>query len=246
LRELCEQLAREPLLALDSESNSLHAYRERVCLIQLSTRTADAIIDPLAIRDLGPLGALLAEARIEKVFHAAEYDLMCLKRDFGFTITNLFDTMMARICGRKEVGLGALLAEHFGVKLDKKHQRDDWARRPLSEASLHYAQMDTHYLPALRDYFHAELTRLGHRREAQETFGEACLVPAANGRRFDPDGYWSLGAPAALNRRQMAILRELWLMREAVAQERDIPPFKIFANKTLVDLAAAEPHNLKG
>ena len=112
LNALVHALAGETLLAIDTESNSLYAYRERVCLIQLSTRAADYIIDPLKIRDLQPLAPLFADPTIEKVFHAAEYDLMCMKRDFSFSFNNLFDTMIAaRICGYKMIGLGSLIGE---------------------------------------------------------------------------------------------------------------------------------------
>jgi ribonuclease D len=242
LRQLVTTLAREPLLAVDTESNSLHAYREQVCLFQLSTRTADYIIDPLAIDDMQPFGALLANPAIEKVFHAAEYDLACMKRDYGFVVNNLFDTMVsARICGRKAVGLSALLIEYVGVKPDKSHQRDDWRRRPLSSDSLRYAQMDTHFLPLLRDKLYAELEQGAHLPEARELFDEVCQATPANGRHVDPDGYRAIGQPHDLNRRQMAILRELYLLRERLAEERDFPPFKVFSNATMVALACADP-----
>jgi ribonuclease D len=166
-RQLIEQLTNEPLIAIDTESNSLHAYKERVCLVQLSTRSADYIIDPLRVADLSPLGDLLSNADIEKVFHAAEYDLMCLKRDYGFSIVNLFDTMIAaRITGHKAIGLSKLLAEYCGVEGDKSHQRDDWGQRPLSEEGLLYAQMDTHFLPQLRDILTNRLQEMGRLREA--------------------------------------------------------------------------------
>jgi ribonuclease D len=244
-RHLVEVLGYEPLIAIDTESNSLYAYRERVCLIQISTRTADYIVDPLRVANVRLLGPLLAEPRIEKVFHAAEYDLMCLKRDYGFTVNHLFDTMVAaRICGHKAIGLDKLLAQYAGVeKVDKSHQRDDWGERPLPEESLLYAQMDTHYLPLLRDQLHAELVRLNALEEAEETFEEYTEVPAAV-HPFDPDGYWRIGIPADLNRRQMAILRELFLLRESIAEERDCPPFKVFNDRVLVSVTLAEPSSL--
>ncbi len=234
-------LRHEPLLAVDTESNSMHAYRERVCLIQISTRSADYIIDPLSAVDLAPIGELLADPAIEKVFHAAEYDLICLKRDYNFSVNNLFDTMIAaRICGYKNVGLGTLLGELIGVKLDKSHQRDDWGKRPLPASSLHYAQMDTHYLPDLREHFAKRLAQLGLWQEARETFAELNPVPAAN-HQFDPDGYWRIALPNQLTPRQTAVLRELYLLRERFAQERDVPPFKVFSDRTLAQLARAQP-----
>lgn len=234
-------LRHEPLLAVDTESNSMHAYRERVCLIQISTRSADYIIDPLSAVNLAPLGELLVDPAIEKVFHAAEYDLICLKRDYNFSVNNLFDTMIAaRICGHKNVGLGTLLSELIGVQLDKSHQRDDWGKRPLPASSLHYAQMDTHYLPDLREHFADRLAQLGLWQEARETFAELNPVPAAN-HQFDPDGYWRIALPNQLTPRQTAVLRELYLLREQFAQERDVPPFKVFSDRTLAQLARAQP-----
>jgi ribonuclease D len=244
LARLADALKDEPMLAVDTESNSLYAYRERVCLVQLSTRQHDYILDPLMIVDMSPLAPLLEDPKIEKVFHAAEYDLICLQRDYGFSVSNLFDTMIAaRICGHKLVGLGSLLSEFEGVALDKRHQRDDWGQRPLPPDSLAYAQMDTHFLPALRDHLAEELTQLGRWREATEAFAEATRVNLPD-LSFDPEGYWRIGMPNQLTRQQMAVLRELYLLRENLAETRDLPPFKIFPDKTLVQVAIAEPHKL--
>lgn len=237
------KLAQEPLLAIDTESNSLYAYRTRVCLIQVSTRHKDYILDPLRIADLSPLGDLLADPKIEKVFHAAEYDLIGLKRDYGFELHNLFDTMVAaRICGIKAIGLGALLTSLIdtAIPVDKSHQRDDWGQRPLPEDSLLYAQMDTHYLPLLRDRMVAELDKQGRMVEAQELFEEYSSVPLINAE-FDPEGYWKIGIPRGLTRRQMAILRQLYLLREGLAEQRDTPPFKVMNDSVLVALAESAP-----
>jgi ribonuclease D len=241
LRQIVRELAQAPAIAVDTESNSLHAYRERVCLIQISTRESDYIIDPLTIGDLQPLAPIFADARIEKVFHAAEYDLMCMKRDFGFSFHNLFDTMLAaRICGLRAVGLGALLHAFVGVHLDKSHQRDNWGARPLPSGSLHYAQMDTHYLLTLRDHLAAELTTLERMPEARETFDELCRVrPASN--QVNADAFWRIALPNHLTLRQTAILRELYLWREEVAESRDVPPFKVMGDKSLIALAIKAP-----
>ena len=240
-RQLVDQLSQESLIAVDTESNGMYVYRERICLIQISTRSADYILDPLRIADLSPLGAVLADPGIEKVFHAAEYDLMSFKRDYGFAFSHLFDTMVAaRICGIKAIGLDKLLAQYCGVRLDKRHQRDDWGQRPLLEENLLYAQMDTHYLLALRDHLTAELAARGFLEEAWETFELGCQVPAAS-REFDPEGYWRIGVPHDFSRRQMAMLRELYLLREQLAQERDCPPFKVFSDGVMVALVVAAP-----
>jgi ribonuclease D len=244
LRQVLEELKQHPLIAVDTESNSLYAYRERVCLIQISTRTTDYIIDPLAAVDVSPLEALFSDPKIEKVFHAAEYDLMTMKRDFGFEFSSLFDTMVAaRICGFKGIGLGTLLGEIVGIDVDKSHQRDNWGKRPLPKDSLLYAQMDTHYLPQLRDFFYERLTELNRWEEAREAFADLVTVPASvNG--FDPEGYWRIAIPNHLTRRQVAILRELYLVREDIARNRDVPTFKVFTDKMLTAIAVAAPKTM--
>jgi ribonuclease D len=244
LRQLAGTLAREPLLAVDTESNSLYVYREQVCLIQLSTRSADYIVDTLALTDLSPLGALFADPALEKVFHAAEYDIICLKRDYGFEFANLFDTMVAaRICGVQAFSLGNLVEARLGITLDKGHQLADWGERPLSVSHLLYAQRDTHYLPALRDIMRAELDAAGLTDEAQELFAELCAT-AVPDTSFDPEGYWRIGKPAHLAPRELAVLRELYLLREELAQQRNRPPFKIIANSVMVTLAHTAPRTL--
>lgn len=244
LRRLVDELKGHTLLAVDTESNSLYAYYEQVCLIQLSTRDQDYIIDPLAIDDLRPLGELFADPAIEIVFHAAEYDVMTLKRDFDFAFTAIFDTMLAaRICGWPMVGLGAILADQFGVRADKRFQRANWAARPLAADQLLYAQMDTHYLPALRDRLLAELTGQDRLEEAYETFAALSDLPPAE-YHFDPEGYWRIHQAQELRRDQMALVRELYLLRDALARQYDCPPVKIFSDSVLVDLARIAPRRI--
>ncbi len=241
LNNQIEQWNREPLIAVDTESNSLHAYRARVCLIQLSTRTQDYIIDPFAIQDLSPFGELLANPSVEKIFHAAEYDLIMLMLDLGFEVVNLFDTMLAaRVIGYEKMGLDKLLMQHFGVKVNKSHQKDDWGKRPLTKSSLKYAQMDTHFLPALRDILMDELVELGRLEEAREVFQD---IPHGEIKapEFDPDGFWHIASSYDLGRQELAVLRELYLLRDEIAEDRDRPPFKIFGNKVMIKMAQAQP-----
>lgn len=243
LRELADTLTRAPRIALDTEANSLHAYRERVCLIQISTDSADFIVDPLAGIDLSPLGAIMANPAIEKVAHAAENDVTALKRDFGFGFATLFDTLSAaRICGLRRVGLSDLTERYFGIALDKSHQRDNWGERPLAQESLLYAQTDTHYLLRLRDKLTAELVRLNRWGHAQEVFTELCaLTPSTH--TFDPEGYWRIALPIQLTPRQTAVLRELYLLRETIAQTVDLPIYRVLTDKALAALARIMPQS---
>ncbi len=244
LHKMMARLQGANLLAIDTESNSLYAYQERVCLIQISTRQADYIVDPLRIDNLSLLGDIFADWRVELIFHAAEYDIMTMKRDFHFTFNHLFDTMTAaRILGIPKVGFSSLLKEELGVFINKSHQKDNWARRPLSPQNLLYAQQDTHFLVPLRNTLARRLQEEGHWDEAQEIFAEQILRPAAI-HRFDPEGYWPIARSAKLTPPQRSILRECYLLREELARERDRPPFKIIGKDTLVALARNAPQRM--
>ncbi|GAB4476688.1 MAG: ribonuclease D [Anaerolineae bacterium] len=247
LARLQHELSGARRLAVDTESNSLYAYRERVCLIQISSDRADYLVDPIELEkqsSLDFIGELLADPRVEVVLHAAEYDVMCLRRDFGIELANLFDTMVAaRILGWEKVGLADVLQEHFGVTLNKRHQLADWGRRPLPEAMLRYAQMDTHYLLPLRDKMHALLAAGGHLEEARELFDEVCRAEWGRGE-FDPMGFWRINGAVRLDGHTAAILQELYLFREQQAQQRDLPVFKILGDATLVAIAERAPASL--
>src|SRR5713226_3766848 len=171
LAHLVDSLGREPAVGVDTESNSLFAYRERVCLIQFSTPNQDYILDPLALADLSALRPLFASPAQQKIFHAAEYDLICLKRDYDFKFANVFDTMVAaRTLGWPRLGLAAILQERFGVTMNKRFQRANWGARPLTDDLLDYARLDTHYLAPLQTMLAADLAAAGRGEEAQEEF----------------------------------------------------------------------------
>jgi ribonuclease D len=247
LTQLAADLAAQTVIAVDTESNSLHAYREQVCLIQFSTALTDYVLDPLALADLAPLAPIFANPNIEKVFHAAEYDLICLKRDFGWEVRSLFDTMVAvRTLGWPQTGLASVLETQFGVKLNKRHQRADWAARPLLPDQLAYARLDTHYLIPLREKLLDALNTASYLSEAREEFDRLCHV---NGRAahppFDPQNFWYISGARDLPAREAAILRELYIYREHVAQRLNRPPFKVMAEGTLMEIARAQPKTLK-
>jgi len=231
----CEQVA------VDTESNSLFAYREQVCLIQFSTNTLDYLVDPLALTDLSALAPLFASHRIEKIFHAAEYDLICLKRDFHFEFHHIFDTMQAaRILGRKKIGLGDVLEEEFGVKLEKRYQRANWGERPLSPAMLSYARLDTHYLIPLRNRLAEELERKGLMPLAQEDFEYLAQNTAPNPEP-QPLNAWKVSGGKDLTPQQHAILQALIEYRDQQARLANLPPFKVLPNEVLIHLAETAP-----
>ncbi len=240
LEALHQEIEQLTAIAVDTESDSLYSYFEKVCLLQFSTRTDDYIVDPLAL-PVGPLGPIFENPGVEKVFHAAEYDILCLKRDYRFVFHNLFDTMIAaRILGWKNIGLGSILHERFGIELNKKMQRADWGHRPLSEEQLAYAREDTHYLLALRNLQRSELEAMGRMEEAQEEFERLTRVEPAP-RRFDPDAYWNIPGARDLDAAGLGVLRELYIFRDAQARREDRPPFKVLSDSTLVRISAAAP-----
>ena len=243
LKRLVNILADQTVLAVDTESNSLFAYREQVCLIQFSTPDADYLLDPVELGDLSLLTPIFASEIIQKVFHAAEYDLLCLKRDFGFTFSNLFDTMLAaRILGRKEVGLGSILETEFRIKVDKRHQRANWGQRPLPGYLLDYARQDTHYLIPLQEKLKAQLEEKSLLALAQEDFRRICLVEAnaENGR----NDCWRVNGVHKLSPQQVAVLQELCIYRDDVARQRNRPLFKVISDNTLQAIASTLPGNL--
>ena len=232
-------------LAIDLESNSMYAYQERVCLIQISVPDHDYIIDPLAKLDLAPLGALIEDEQVEKIFHAAEYDLMLMKRDYGWQLHNLFDTMWAvRILGHNRVGLANVLEHYFDVTLDKKYQKSNWCRRPLSSGELAYAQRDTHFLASLRDKLAEEIQAAGHWQEAKEIFAEQSVVKLPD-TSFSPDDFWRLNGVTKLPPDAQAIVKALFLYRDQEAQRQNRPHFKVFGNKTILLLAAERPRYME-
>lgn len=246
LRALVADLSNQPAIAVDTESNSLFAYRERVCLIQFSVPGTDYLVDPLSDLDLSPLGDVFANPDLEKVFHAAEYDVMCLRRDYGWTFANLFDTMWAaRVLGWPRTGLGNILDEHFGVRLDKRWQRHDWGRRPLSSEALAYARLDTHYLLPLRDQMLAELSKRHRLDQAREFFAQMARSEP-NFKPFDPDrDLWRVKGVWDLEPEARAILCELIVWRDAEARRRNRPVFKIVNDPTLVALAQIRPQSIE-
>lgn len=240
LKQLIKDLTAEPLIAVDTESDSLYSYFEKVCLMQFSTTRVDYLVDPLSV-DVSALAPLFANSAIQKVFHAAEYDLLSLKRDYDFTFANLFDTMLAaRILGWSRYGLGPILEEYFRVKLDKRFQRHNWGQRPLSQQALDYARLDTHYLLQLREIQLNELTRQDRLQEALESFERQTHVQPSP-KVFEPNDFWRIKGSKDLEPQQQAILRELFIMRDKIARKLDRPPFKVMDDTTLVRLAKEEP-----
>ena len=238
LAEVISHVAKAPPVAVDLESNGFFRYHERVCLVQLSSADTAFLIDPLEMDDLRPLGALLTDRSVEKVFHAADNDIRSLDRDWGFRVRSLFDTgIAAAFGGSSQLGLKAALEEHLSVVLPKqrKLQRSDWTKRPLSREALTYAADDVLHLPRLRDVLSARLHKLSRLDWVKEEFERL-----ENVRHTPPDresAFFAIKGSRDLDGRGLAVLRSLFQFREREASRLDRPPFKVMPDSALVRLS---------
>lgn len=246
LVRLFQQIKSEPLVALDTEAASFHRFRDRVYLIQVSSRQETAVVDPLAVTDLTPLGDILADPQIEIVFHDADYDLRLLAHEYGIRGTNLFDTRIAaQLLNEPGVGLAALLEKYFEIRLDKRYQRADWSARPLTPEMLDYAAADTRYLPELRDILKEQLRDRGRFEWAEEEFSILSSNPRTPVEAEEP-AYLRLKGAKALGGRELAILRELVQWREELARRTDRAAFRILNNEPMLLMAKSPPRDLNG
>lgn len=231
-----------PAIGVDIESNSFFAYRERTCLLQVSTRDADWILDPFAV-DLTPLASVFANPAIEKVLHASELDVVSLRRDYGFRIEGLYDTLVAaKAVGRKKVGLANLVEELIGVKLAKDEQRSDWGRRPLSKEQIEYAFADTRHLIQLAELLKADVREKGVEDEVAVDCSRMA-AKEAKPREVDPEAFERHPSARALTPAARQVLRCLYLAREKRADETDKPPFRIVSDQSLGEIAIRQPRN---
>ncbi len=243
LARLFRELAAEPLLAVDTEAASFHRYRDMVYLLQISSRLRTAVVDPLAVPDLAALGGVLADPNVEIVFHDADYDLRLLDQQYGFRATGLFDTRVAaQLLNEPAIGLAALLAKYFGVRLDKRFQRADWSARPLSREMIAYAASDTRHLPALRDELRDQLSARGRLSWAEEEFA---LLAQVRWRTDDGEpGFLRIKGAKALRSRSLAVLREVFHWREEHAARVDRAPFRILNNEPMLEIARSQPRDV--
>jgi ribonuclease D len=242
LRALAAELEGAHALAIDTEADSLHHYPGKLCLVQIAHGAGHGhLVDPLALRELSPLGPVLADPRTIKVLHAADNDLAYLKRLYGFTVASLFDTAVAaRFLGATALGLEGLLTQYLGVTAVKSRQKDDWSRRPLTAEQEAYALDDVLHLIPLRERLLEALRAIGREQWVeQECAGLAALVVPE--KPADPDAYMKLKGARELSPRGLGVLRELHAARETLALRLDRPPFMIVSNESLVELAKRLP-----
>lgn len=244
LSTVASHLEKRSVIAVDLEADSMFHYHEKVCLLQISTRDRNFLIDPLSINDLSPLSSIFSSPGIEKIFHGGDYDVRSLYRDFGFTINRIFDThIAARFLGLKETGLSGLLKENFGIIIEKKYQKMDWSKRPLSQAMLSYAILDSFFLIRLSLLMKEELRRKGRLFCVEEECRLLCGArPAAPGN--EPLFLRFKGA-AGLDSKSLALLEAILQFRKEIAMKSDIPPFKIMGNASILEMVEKKPMHLK-
>ncbi len=235
LEEFLDRIADLPVVAIDTEADSLHCYFEKICLIQASTPREHTLIDPLADVPMQPLLDAMNDKRV--VFHGADYDLRMLRRVGTFEPREVFDTMIAaRLCGLEGLGLAALVERYFGVKLSKGSQKANWAVRPLSAEMVDYAMNDTRYLLPLAELIEAEL----HRLARWDWFAESrdrMVAASREVKERDEESVWRISGSAKLSPRAQSILRVLWFWRDAESRSWDRPPFHVMSNDDLLRLS---------
>ncbi len=239
--ELAAELGRHRAIAVDLEADSMHNYQEKVCLLQFSTPERTVLVDPLAGADLAPLRPVLADPAIRKIFHAADYDVRCLHRDFAIEIRGLFDTMIScQFLGEERVGLADVLGKYFDVQLDKQFQRADWSQRPLPAGMIRYAAEDTRHLHKLVELLEGRLREKGRLEWVAEEFE---LLEQGRFREQEGPMFLRLKGAGTLERRALAVAEALLQWRDAEARRRDCPPFKVLSNQPLLALAGRQPED---
>jgi ribonuclease D len=236
-----ELLAGQRELGIDAEMNGLHAFKARVCVLQISTETADVVVDTVRVKDLGPVRDALVAPGAIRYAHGAAHDVKCLKQDFGIGIEGLFDTYVAsQLLGVEKLGYGDIVATRYGATLDKALQTADWGRRPLTPAQVEYLRGDVRYLIPLGRELAAELKARDLLEEAQYEFSRVAALPA-DPDESDPEAWLRVKETRDLPPVGQSILRELVRARDGIARRMDRPPFKVAGEKTLLDIARAKP-----
>jgi len=245
LDELLMALKGERVIAVDTEADAFFSYHQKLCLVQITASQRDWLVDPLADLDLSPLGEMLADPERVKVLHDAEFDILLLGGLHEFRLAGLFDTRVAAaVLGSANPGLANVLSARFDVQLDKSMQRSDWSKRPLSEKQIDYARLDTHYLPDLYEMLYAECVER-----------DRLMIVESECRRLEqlrpvptdvqPDDFVRVKGARDLNPVQRAVFKELFVLRDNLAQKSDKPTFRVISNQALLDVARRRPDNYR-
>lgn len=240
LKDFAARLRQAPWVGLDTEADSLHAYPEKLCLLQVAIPDEAVLIDPLADLHLEPLWEALDDREV--IFHAADYDLRLLFQGHHFKPTAIFDTMWAaRLLGEQKFGLNDCLTQFLGITLEKGAQKANWGRRPLTERMVEYALNDVRHLNALTEALHDRLVAKGRQEWHRQTCARL-IQDCARADQVDLDGVWRIKGHDKLDPLGLAILRELWHWREKEAVRSNKPPFFILRHESLSEIADDAAH----
>ncbi|MDC0325250.1 ribonuclease D [bacterium] len=241
LRKVVQAVSKAKEIALDTEADSMHAYPEKICLLQIRINETSWLVDPLSDIDCAPLMEVLKDKPL--IFHAADYDLRLLFKRFGFRPTQVFDTMWAaRMAGHERFGLEFLVKHYFNVQLEKGPQTANWGIRPLTPVMAHYALNDVFYLHRLTDLLREELNKLGRlawvQEISQKVIEQACLP-----EQDVSDREWRLKGSQKMARRELTVLKAIWYWREKEAVRANRPPFFILNHDLCITIAGTSANN---
>ncbi|NLH38557.1 MAG: hypothetical protein GX445_00635 [Elusimicrobia bacterium] len=236
LNEIIKYLSESRYIAIDTESDGLYSYEEKLCLLQIETGGRIFLIDPFFV-DISPLKQIFESESIEKILHSAYSDISMIKKNLDCSFKNIFDVMIAsKYVFKKAVSLSNLVSKYFNEKLEKKYQKVNWGKRPFDENYLKYAGMDVFYLKKLRDMFYDELVRLNFYDEFKYSCESISKVEKRE-NLFSIDKYVSMAYTYSLDELEMNIFLKMIIEREGIAKRIDVPPFKIVTNELLIYIA---------
>lgn len=243
LEDVCKALAEEPVIGVDLEADSMHCFKDKICLIQIASGKGEYLVDPFEISNIEPFADLLENEKVCKIFHGSDFDIRSLDRDYGARIRNLFDTEIAcRFLGITERGLGALIKRYFDIQLDKKFQKEDWSVRPLRPEMVEYSLKDVAYLIELHEQLKTKLENCGRMAWAKEEFEIQTQIRYENNHA--PPLFKRFKGAGKMDNRTLAVLENLLEERLKIAEEKDRPLFKVMSNKSLSDMAYQKPANV--
>ncbi len=243
LQRVCEDLLKEKIIGVDLEADSMHCFKEKICLIQIATQKQAYLIDPFEIKAAPFFIRVLENSDVMTVFHGADFDIRTLDREYQARVKNLFDTEIAcRFLGVRERGLGALLKKHFNVDANKKFQKEDWSKRPLSHEMIEYSVGDVTHLIELQDILMRQLMEKGRLSWAEEEF-EIQAGVRYEGNHSLPLFIKFKGA-GKMDNRTLAVLENLLQMRLSIAEKKDLPLFKVISNDSIMTMAHEKPVNV--
>lgn len=234
-------------IAVDCEAAGYHRYSDRLCLLQLSTPSGTFVLDPLAVDLAASLKPVLEDTARRALMHGGSYDLRLLRRDLGIEVPRLFDTQVAAsFLGEPAIGLQALLEKHLGIRVAKKFQRADWARRPLPREMVAYAAGDTRHLHRLAAVLEERLGNAGRLGWAEEECSRLVEDAANSGEREPPpDPVTRVKGARRLGPRAVTALREAIAWRDRIARARDRAAFRVASDAALLEAVTTQPASLK-